>query len=503
MAEMPAPGDGHDEEEATGDSPADSDNSTHPWRELHEWGSINTKEQRSEHELKMALERLKEARDDIEDRDLDVILEMVDEFLDEQLSDQRFVTARIAMHIDRYRRMALAKPGALSLAVEGDSDEAVEAVKTIKSWLIDERDLADSTIGDHLQTIKHLGEYLFEEMPERFDELNPRAWMDDDPTPAVTNIVTWEEAVRMAETRDRPRDQAMILVQWAAGTRPECELWELRFKHLEDMGHYYKLSVPTPAKTGKRPVFLFPASAALRKWHTVEHPAHHECEDGPSPETPLWTYHSSNEPLGYSQIKRIFREAGRDAGLEKTHTAQHFRRSRASVLASRKTINHLDLHQMFGWTRNSNAPKHYIAEFSGETKKHVGEADGHMGEFEDPDPIAPIPCPSCQQWTERGLSACIYCKHHIGDYSPVEEQVAVDPVHAEKDLMTMILDGEVTAEDLESVRKLEDIIKKRSQLFDQIDQLIDLARRDEQGQFTPGKVVPMFVMLVVLFILLV
>lgn len=398
--------------------------------------------------------------------------------------------------------MALAKPGALSLAVVGDTEETVEAVKTIKSWLIDERDLANSKIGDHLQTIEHLGEYLFEEMPERFGELSPRAWMDDDPTPAVTNIVTWEEAVRMAETRDRPRDQAMILVQWAAGTRPECERWDLQFKHLEYKSHYYNLTVPTPAKTGKRPVFLFPASAALRKWHTEEHPAHQECEDGPSPETPLWIYHSSNEPLGYSQIKRIFRNAGRDACIEKTHTAQLFRRPRASVSASRKTINHLDLHQMFEWTRNSNASKYYIAEFSGETKKHVGEADGHIGEFKDPDPIAPIPCPNCERWTERGLSECIYCQHDVDDYSPIEEQVAVDPIHAEKDLMTMILDGEGTATDLESVRKLEGVIKKRSQLFDQIDQLIDLARRDQQGQFTPVKVAPILMIFVMLLILI-
>lgn len=502
MAEMPSPGDGHDEEDTTGDSPAESDNSAHPWRELHEWGTINTKEQRGEHEMKMCLERLNEAKDELDDCDLEVILNMADEFLDEQLTDQRFVTARIAMHIDRYRRMALAKPGALSLAVDDNTDEADDAVNEIKSWLINERDLADNTIGDYLQTIKHLGGYLFDEMPERFDALNPRAWMDDDPTPAATNIVTWEEAVQMAETRDRPRDQAMILVEWAAGTRPESELWGLQFKHLEDMGDHYKLSVPTPGKTGKRPVYVFSGSAALRKWHTEEHPAHQECEEGPSPETRLWTYHSSNEALGYSQIKRIFRQAGRDAGIEKTHTAQHFRRSRASVLASRKTINHLDLHQMFGWKRNSSAPKHYISEFSGETKKHVSEADGHMVEFEDPDPIGPIPCPNCERWTERGLSECIYCSHDVDDYSPIEEQVAVDPAHAEQDLMTMIIDEEVTADDLKSVKKLEGIIKKRSRLFDQIDELIDLARRDQKGRLSLGKIAPILLMLGILFILL-
>ena len=156
---------------------------------------------------------------------------------------------------------------------------------------------------------------------------------------------------------------------------------------------------------------------------------------------------------------------------------------------------------MFGWTRNSTAPKHYIAESSGETKKHVAEADGHMGEFDDPAPIAPHPCPNCEDWTERGMSECIHCDHELDEYEPSDERVAVDPIHADADLMTMILEKEVTADDLKSVRKLEGVIKRRSRLFDQIDQLIDLARRDQQGHLFPGKGVLMLMMLVMLFIL--
>jgi hypothetical protein len=80
--------------------------------------------------------------------------------------------------------------------------------------------------------------------------------------------------------------------------------------------------------------------------------------------------------------------------------------------------------------------------------------------------------------------------------------VAVDPAHAEEDLMTMIIEGEVTADDLKSVRKLEGIIKKRSRLFDQIEELIDLARRDEKGRLSPGGIAPILLMLGLLFILL-
>lgn len=123
-----------------------------------------------------------------------------------------------------------------------------------------------------------------------------------------------------------------------------------------------------------------------------------------------------------------------------------------------------------------------------------------MDKFDDPDPIAPHPCPNCQQWTERGIGECIHCDHELNEYEPSNEHVAVDPVHAETDLMTMILEKEVTADDLESVRKLEGVIKKRSQLFNQLDQLIDLARRDQQGEFTPVKGAPMFMVLVILFI---
>ena len=366
--------------------------------------------------------------------------------------------------------------GLLSDIVDASLDGR-EALDELLDW-VQSQGYANNYIHNQLITVQTFGELLGSEIVEdRVDEIKPGKFRDDDSSPLPGNVVEWEEAIEMAETREHLRDRALILSEWGMGARPDSELIWLQYKHLEWCDGHYRVTIPWDGKTGERTIRLFAGAAILRRWVEEQHPVHADPEAELGPDTYLWTKLNANERMEYDNLYRIFNEAGDDAGVSKDTNPQHFRRSRASFLAGKPSVSEAELRKYFGWSYDSNSPKHYIAKFRQDIDRNIALADGADVEiFEQQQRVAPIECSACGRWTERYVANCVCCG---ADVDEERHQAHVDATMAggETDLLSMIIAGDVGPGDLRSVKKLWGVIRDRPKLGEELDTLIEKTER--------------------------
>ena len=86
-------------------------------------------------------------------------------------------------------------------------------------------------------------------------------------------------------------------------------------------------------KTDKRQVLLVVAAPLLKRWILRNYPVHDDPEASLGPETFIWTKQNENSLPHYNTIGERFRVAGERADLSVSHSAQHLRRSSASIYA--------------------------------------------------------------------------------------------------------------------------------------------------------------------------
>ena len=388
---------------------------------------------------------------------------------------------------DRHRKVTQALHIDLTRIIQRDSGQLIDILddsfdgKDALDELLDRiqsQGYANNYIHNQLITVQTFGELLGSEIVQgRVDEIKPGKFRDDDTTPLPGNVLEWQEAIEMAETRSHTRDKALILSEWGMGSRPDSELLWLQYKHLEWHDGHYRVTIPWDGKTGERTIRLFAGSAILRQWIEKDHPVHADPESQLGPETYLWAKLNANERMEYDNLYRIFKDAGDDAGISKDTNPQHFRRSRASFLAGKPSVSEAELRKYFGWSYESNSPKHYIAKFRQDIDRNIAAADGaNINVFEKQQKVAPIECDACGQWTERYVTDCVCCGAEVDDERH-EAHVDATMAGAETDLLSMILEGEVGPGDLRSVKKLWGVISDRPKLGQELDTLIEKTER--------------------------
>jgi site-specific recombinase XerC len=409
---------------------------------------------------------------------------------DEQLTSDRKKSGRCGWyhHYNTLSRLYVyaQETGRLAECLE-DGPQGKQALNTIIDWIHDQ-DYGGYSLQSHLSTLRVLADTILGELPKRFEEIEPSSHVEEDPAPLPSNIVEYADAIEMVEQVDLTRDKALILMQWSAGLRPMGELYGLQRKNVKLLDDHVEITLPTEGKTDRRSIIVVVGSAMLRRWIEIDHPVHDDPEASMGPETFLWTKPNKNQHLGYSALAERFSVAADRANLEKDHSPQHFRRSAASVLAGQPYISERDLRQRFSWSSNSDAPEHYIAANSKPTQVNVARCRGmDVDSIEESPDTAPILCPRCGDWTTRGLDACLWCEHNLDDEQITIDQPMAHPDNAgEKDLAGMILDGDITADELRTLRKLEGPIKTERDLFDQLDELIVKAEALEDAQASSG-----------------
>lgn len=409
--------------------------------------------------------------DDLDRNEKRVLYKFDRELRDLNTRENRHRKVTQALHIDLTR--ILQRDSGLLLDILDESFDGKDALDELLAW-VQEQGYANNYIHNQLITVQTFGELLGSEVvQDRVDEIKPGRFRDDDSTPLPGNVLEWQEAITMAETRRHQRDRALILSGWGMGSRPDSELLWLQYKHLEWCDGHYRVTIPWDGKTGERTIRLFPGAIALRRWVEEEHPVHADPEAELGPETYIWSKLNSPERMEYTNLYRIFDEAGDEAGISKDTNPQHFRRSRASFHAGKPSVSEAELRRFFGWCYDSNSPKHYVAKFRQDVDRNIALADGaDVDIFEQQERVAPIECNACGQWTERHIADCVRCGAEV-DEERHQAHVDATMTAGETDLLSMILDGDVGPGDLRSVKKLWGVIRDRPKLGEELNGLIE------------------------------
>ena len=382
----------------------------------------------------------------------------------------------------------LQKNSGFFLDVVDPDDFGEERLNELLEW-VQNQEYSGNYIHKLLITIKTYGEICGgEDVQYRFEAIKPGRFREDNQAPNPSNVLTWRDAINMAQTRSHLRDRALILTAWGAATRPESELSELKYKHLQWAGDHYKLTIPWNGKTGERTIRLYPGAATLRRWIEHEHPVHDDPEASLGPDTYLWTQLTQNKRVTYATISHIFNEAGEDAGISKDHNPRHFRRSRASYLAGKPTISEHELRAFCGWETNSPAPTAYVTKFREDIDRNIAMADGASTKsLEKVKVVAPVECNHCDQLTERGQEHCVCCGAEVDEDVHKQTFELADPETEGKTLFELVKDKNITADDIESLRKLRPLIKHQGdKIWDDIDMLKAAVDSLDRGNCVTG-----------------
>ena len=352
-------------------------------------------------------------------------------------------------------------------------EEGEEATQQLLEY-VQNQNFSGNYIHKLLISVKTFGELCGDdEVQERFEVIKPGTFREDNQAPLPGTVLTWDQALSVANTRTHPRDRALILFAWGSGTRPESELYELQYKHLEWCGDHYRLTVPWHGKTGERTIRVYAGAASLRKWIEQEHPVHTDPDSTLGPETYLWTKENHNKRIKYNTIYSIFKKAGDASDVSDDTNPRHFRRSRASFLAGKPTISGVELRQYFGWTKKSQASINYIERFREDIDRNVAAADGaSMATFDEVRVVAPITCNHCNQLSERNMENCVWCSAEVDEELHDRTDHLEDPETEGKDVWQILEEIGATKEELEVLQKYRPVIKvEGGNLWDKIEYL--------------------------------
>ena len=393
-------------------------------------------------------------------------------------------------HANLLSRLYILSSHTDALAASLDEDRGQEAVDEMTDWIHDQ-DYSGYTVQGLLSTIRVFADTVLdvdeeETLPKRFANIEPGEHVDEDRSPLPSNVVEYADMIEMVEAVDHPRDKALIATQWDAGMRPMEELYTLQFSEVSIEDDHVVITLPTrDGKTERRDILVVVGAPLLKKWILQEHPVHDDPEDSLGPDTFIWTEQDKNRLPQYDAIGERFRVAGRKADLTKDHSAQHLRRSAASILAGQPHISERDLRYRFDWAPSSPAPEHYIAAFSESTQVNVARCRGREVENinESPD-TAPVPCGRCGQWTLRGLDECVWCHLNRDDEQLTLNQHQMQNPHTadEMSFEEKILNGVLTADDLRVLKEVKPNVLAGEDVFENIEQQIVRADALEQSR---------------------
>jgi site-specific recombinase XerD len=428
--------------------------------------------------------------EDLSAADREVLLEFDDELMRHRQKNNRCGWAH---HASLLNDLLVIARGTQQLAATLEHGETGEdAVDDVTSWITQdwvdgEPDKSDYTIQSQLSALRNLAATLmdveFEELPERFAEIEPGSYVVEDPAPLPAEVLRWEDLLEMIKEATSIRDIALLLIQWDIGTRPQKELWTLQKKNIEFRDNCAEITLPNQhGKTDTRKILVTVGWTALQKWVEDLHPAQEDPGESMGPDTYIWTKRNDNKLLEYGSMTARFEDIGKRADIDKEHSAQHFRRSSASILAGKPQINERDLRHRYSWSPKGNAPEHYIERFSDSTQKNVARCRGVDIEDldsldEDPDPT-PVVCADCKEWTERAHTECVWCGHDIDETQQTinTSPTIKDPDTAgEKSVKELIFDGDLKAADIRSILKVKSHIRSDPEFFGKLEEALPKA----------------------------
>jgi len=275
------------------------------------------------------------------------------------------LAAKTKKQIENFARMRLAK-GSGKLRVV----KCMYCIRFLAQWLnkdfskatktdlirlvteIDSKNYSEYTRYDFKIVLKMFYKWLKgndEDFPKVIKWLKPRLKNEKHKLPE--ELLTVEEAQKLANSTTNSRDKALILALYESG----CRIGELLYLKLKNVQFdNYGVVLIVNGKTGSRRVRIIASAQVLGQW-LQEHP------DKNNPDVPLWPARLARYqpvPCSYPSILAMLRRASKASGIKKRIYPHLFRHSRATSLASKLT--EAQMKEYFGWTQGSEMAATYV-----------------------------------------------------------------------------------------------------------------------------------------------
>jgi len=357
------------------------------------------------------------------------------------------LAAKTKKQIENFARMRLAK-GSGKLRVV----KCMYCMRFLAQWLnkdfstatktdiirlvteIDSKNYSEYTRYDFKIVLKMFYKWLLgkdEEFPKVIKWLKPKLGNKAHKLPE--ELLTVEEAQKLANSTTNARDKALILALYESG----CRIGELLYLKLKNVQFdNYGVVLIVNGKTGSRRVRIIASVQILAAW-LQEHP------DKNNPDAPLWPARLARYqpvPCSYPSILAMLKRVSKESGIRKRIYPHLFRHSRATSLASKLT--EAQMKEYFGWTQGSEMAATYV-HLSG---RDVDSTLLQMYSMKDK-PIEKEPkldlkiCSRCKERNSPTQSFCGKCGN------PFDERLVLnDPNKTANGLMNVLIqDPEVKA----------------------------------------------------------
>ncbi|MAF36398.1 hypothetical protein CL622_04740 [archaeon] len=237
--------------------------------------------------------------------------------------------------------------------------------------------------------------------PEIVRWIKPKVKRSERRLPSDGELLTEEDAQKLMEAAEHPRNKAFVATLWESGARVG-EIGSLKVKNVTFDKHGTVITVM--GKTGSRKIRLVLSTPYLSTWlnnHALT----------TEPDAPLWTNLGpirKHKAMSYSNIRKILQTVAKKAGLKKRCNPHLFRHSRATMLANHLT--EFQMNQYFGWIQGSDMPSTYVHMSGREADKAILAMNGiETQEAKQQTTLQPIICPRCETINTPDAKHCNKC----------------------------------------------------------------------------------------------
>lgn len=273
-----------------------------------------------------------------------------------------------------------------------------------------------------------------------------------------SDMFTIKEIMIMAKVSS-VRDSCIIVTLFDSGMR-SGEFLGLRIKDVIFDNGIVRLNIPkNVSKTYARPVYVIRAVTYLKQYLET-----HPQKDNKN--SRLFQTYKGNALTGTDLIN-VLRSARDKARLSKHITPHILRHSRATEVCINKTMNEMEMRNLFGWTKNSNMPSYYSHLASQHLENSIRKEAGLEPIEPDKDIMNPIGCPKCGTDNPPTKIFCYSCSEPLGNEFTL----------ASKDDIIALKESQI----MDQNKKIDELTKdfyKLAMGFGQLAKFLDIMRKD-------------------------
>ena len=225
--------------------------------------------------------------------------------------------------------------------------------------------------------------------------------------PGEGSLITKEEVEKILNACTNIRDKTFISVLYESG----CRIGEVASLQVGNIAFdKYGVQIHVFGKTGARRMRLVTSSFLLRTFLET-----HPLKDDKN--AYLWIHSKKNTPVTYQTLKKIIKNAFKNAGINKRCNPHMFRHSRATEMASHLT--EFQMNQYFGWTQGSDMPSTYVHMNGREVDSAILEMNGIKEDNKEALVKKPAICNRCEFINPFDTKFCLRCS------LPLDMKVAI------------------------------------------------------------------------------